>query len=71
MYNNNILSYCLFGPLYLFSLSLTLTNRSLLEDKKIPKELFILNGLTMLASGSILVYNFSLLNSCHFKSSRV
>ena len=29
-----ILSYCLFGSFYLFYISLALTNRSLLEDKK-------------------------------------
>lgn len=61
MYNHIILSSCLFGSLYLFSKSLTLTNKALLENKKIPNDLFIINGLTMLASGSILVYNFSLL----------
>jgi hypothetical protein len=57
MYNHNILSSCLFGSFYLFSISLSLTNKALLEDKKIPNELFIINGLTMLASGSIVVYN--------------
>jgi hypothetical protein len=31
---------------------------ALLEDKKIPNELFIINGLTMWASGCIIVYNF-------------
>jgi hypothetical protein len=62
MYNHIILSSCLFGSFYLFSTSLTLTNMALLEDKKIPNELFIINSLTMLASGCIIVYNFSLLN---------
>jgi hypothetical protein len=66
MYNHIILSSCLFGSFYLFSISLTLTNRALLEDKKIPNEVFIINGLTMFVSGSIVVYNFSLLNSCKF-----
>ena len=56
MYNHIILSSCLFGSVYLFSISLTLTNRALLEDKKIPNKLFIINGLTMLVSSSILVY---------------
>jgi hypothetical protein len=67
LYNNHIiLSSCLFGSFYIFSISLTLTNRALLEDKKIPNELFIINGLTMLVYGSIIVYNCSLFNSCHF-----
>ena len=68
MYNNIILSSCLFGSFYLFSTSLMLSNITLLEDKKIPSELFIINGLTMLVSGSIILYNFSLFNSFHFKS---
>lgn len=71
MYNNIILTSCLYGSLYLFSTTLTLTNKALLEDNKIPNELLIINGLTMLASGSIVVYNFSLLISFHFKSSRL
>ena len=68
--NNNILPSCLYGSVYLFATSLILTNKALLEDKKIPKELYILNGLTMLAFGSIVIYNFSL-HLSHFKSSRV
>jgi hypothetical protein len=68
MYNPIILSSCLFGSVYLFSISLILTNRALLEDKQIPNKLFIINGLTMLVSGSIY---FSLLHSCHFKPSKV
>jgi len=71
MYNHIILSSSLFGSIFLFSTSLILTNRALLEDKKIPNGVFIINGLTMLVSGSIIVYNFSLLNSSHFKSSKV
>ena len=71
MYNSIILSSCLFGSFYLCSTSLLLINRSLLENKKLPNELIIINGLTFLVSGSIVVYNFSLLNSSHFKSSRV
>ena len=72
MYNHIILSSSLFGSIFLFSTSLILTNRALLEDKKIPNGIFIINGLTMIASGSIIVaYNYSLLSSFHFKSSRV
>jgi hypothetical protein len=71
MYKSIILSSCLFGPFYLCSTSLLCINRSILENKKIPNELIIINGLTFLVSGSIVVYNFSLLISCHFKSSEV
>lgn len=72
MYNHIILSSSLFGSIYLFSTSLILTNKALLEDKKIPNGVFIINGLTMFVSGFIFVYcNLSLLNLSHFKSSRV
>jgi hypothetical protein len=59
MYNSIILSCGLFGSFYLCSTSLLLLGR--LENKKIPNELIIINGLTFLVSGSIIVYNFSLL----------
>ena len=64
MYNHIILSSCLFGSVYIFSISLALTNKALLEDKMLNK-IFIINGLTMLVSGSIVIYN---LNTCmsHF-----
>jgi hypothetical protein len=63
MYKSIILSSCLFGSFYLCSTSLELINSSLLENKKIPNELIVLNSLTFLVSGSIIVYNFSLLCS--------
>jgi len=67
MYNHIIL-FSLFGSIFLFSTSLILTNRALLVDKKIPNKVFILNGLIMFISGSIIVYyNFSFLNLFHFK----
>lgn len=59
MYNNVILSSCLFGSIYLFSTSLILINKLFLKDIKTRKKLFVLNGLIMLASGSIIIYNFS------------
>jgi hypothetical protein len=71
MYNYIISSSYLLGSFYLFSISLTLTNEALLENKKIPNRLIIINGLTMLVSGSIIIYNLTLFNLCHFKSSRV
>jgi predicted alpha/beta superfamily hydrolase len=56
MNNHIILSSSLFGSIFIFSTSLILTNRALLEYKKIPNGVFIINGLTMLVSGSIIVY---------------
>jgi hypothetical protein len=67
MNNHIILSSCLYGSIFIFTISLTLTNNALLKNKKISKELYIINGLTMFASGSIVIYNFSLLNFSHFK----
>ena len=71
MYDSIILSVGLFGSFYLCSTSLVLINRSLLENTKMPKELIIINGLTFLVSGSIVVYNFGLLKSSIFKCSKV
>jgi len=65
MYNHIILFSSLFGSIFLFSTSLILTNRAVLEDKKIPNGVFIINGLTMLVSGSIIV----MYNLFYFKSS--
>ncbi len=62
MYNHNILSSAVFGSIFLFSTSLILTtNSALLEDKQIQNRLFIINGLTMIVSGSIMVY-YNLVN---------
>ena len=61
MYNSIILSSCLFGSFYLFSVSLGLINYSFLENKKIPNILIIINGLTFVISGSMVIYSFSLL----------
>ena len=70
-YDSIILLSCFFGSFYLCSTSLVLINKSLLENKKIPNEIIIINGFTFLVSGSIVLYNFGLLNSSHFKSSNV
>ena len=62
MYNSIILFPCLFGSVYLFSKSLEvieLTNRALLENKKIPNKLIIINGLTCIISGSVFLYSIS------------
>jgi len=66
MYNSIILSSCLFGSVYLFSISLELLNMQLLENKKIQRKLFIINGLTLLVSGYIIIYNFRLLIKIKF-----
>lgn len=46
-------------------------NRAYLEDKKIPDKLIILNGLTFVMTGTIVVYSYSLLCLPYFKPSRV
>jgi hypothetical protein len=61
MYNSIILSSYLFGSVFLFSKSLELINRSLLENKKIPHKLILINGLTFILSGSVIIYSFILL----------
>jgi len=61
-----IVSSCLFGSVYLFSKSLDLLNRTLLENNKMPNNLIMLNGLTFLMSGSVVVYTFSLFRFLRF-----
>jgi hypothetical protein len=67
MSNSIILFSSLFGSVYLMSISLGLINRSFLENKKIPRELIIINGLTFVVSGSIFI-GLSLSNFSYFKS---
>ena len=57
MYNHIVVTTCFFGSIYLFGISLSLTNKALLEDKKIPYKLFVINGLTMMASGYIIMHS--------------
>jgi len=71
MYNSIILYSSLFGSYYLFSQSLGLINRALLENKKIPGELIIINGLTLVLSGSMIIYSFNLINLPHFKCEKL
>ena len=66
MYNSIILSSCLFGSVYLCSVSLVLINMSLLENKKLSSKLVIINGFTFIASGSLFIYSFRLLKSSDF-----
>jgi hypothetical protein len=70
MSNSIILFSSLFGSVYLISISLELINRSFLENKKIARELIIINGLTFLVSSSIFIGG-TLSNLSYFKSSRV
>jgi hypothetical protein len=60
MYNSIIISSGLFGSVYLFSKSLYLINRLLLEEKEVPPVLFLINGSTFIMSGSIFIYSFTL-----------
>ena len=55
MSNSIILFSSLFGSVYLIGKSLDLINRSLLENKKIPRELIIMNGLTFVMSGYVFI----------------
>ena len=47
------------------TVSLTFINKSLLENKKIPRELIIINGLTFVASSSIFI-GLTLSNASYF-----
>ena len=69
MSDSIILFSSLFGSVYLMSISLGLINRALLENKRIPGELIIINGLTFAASSSIFI-GCALSNLSYFKSSR-
>jgi len=70
MSNSIIYISSLFGSVYLMSVSLGMINRSLLENKKLPQELIIINGFTFAMSSSIFI-GISLSNLAYFKSSRV
>jgi hypothetical protein len=65
-----ILFSSLFGSVYLMSTSLGLINMSLLENKKLPYELIIINGFTFAMSSSIFI-DISLSNLSYYKSSRI
>ena len=61
MYKYIILSSCLLGSYYLFSKSLELINKPILENKKIPRTLILINGVTFVTSGFIIIYSFGLI----------
>lgn len=56
-----ILSAGLFGSVYLCSTTLTLINMAHIENKKMPNNLIILNGLTFIMTGSLVIYTFTAL----------
>ena len=58
---------CFVGSAYIFSTSLILINWTLLENKKIPRKLIIINGLTFIISGTVFISSFLFLNSSKFK----
>jgi len=60
MYKFIVLSSCLFGSVYLYGKSLKLINNLFLQNKKIPKHLMIINGLTFVIFGSVVVCSFYL-----------
>ena len=70
MSNSIILFSSVFGSVYLMSISLGLINRSFLENKKIPRKLIIINGLTFIVSSSIFIGG-TLSMLTYFKFSRV
>jgi hypothetical protein len=57
MYKSIILSSCMFGSVFLCSTSLLIINKYLLENRKMPFGLIIINGLTFVISGSVFIYS--------------
>ncbi len=55
MFNSIILSSCVFGSIYIFSVSLGLINMQIQKNKKISYKLMFMNSLTCLISCSIYV----------------
>lgn len=61
MYNSIILFASLFGSYYLFRQSVLLINNTLLQEKKVPIELYTLNIFTFMLSGSVVFANYCIL----------
>ena len=59
MSNSVTIFSTLFGSVYIFSISLALLNKSILESDKIPKALILINGATLVMSGSAFLYILS------------
>ena len=62
MYNSIVLSCTLFSSVYIFYKSVELINQSLLQDKQIPDSLVVINTLSFVVSGSIIIYSLALSN---------
>jgi hypothetical protein len=60
MSNHIILSTCLLGSVFICATSITMINVTYLENKKIPRFLIIINGLTFIISGFIFLFCFNL-----------
>ena len=71
MLESIVLTSYFFGSVYLFSKSLEFINRAYLQDNKIPDKLIVLNGLTFVMTGTVVLYSYSLLNLPHFTPSKV
>lgn len=56
MYDCIIITSLSFGSIYLFTNSLKIINHSILQNKNIPMPLYLMNGLTMLISGTTFIY---------------
>jgi hypothetical protein len=56
MYDCIIISSLSFGSIYLFANSLKIINDSVLQNKNIPMPLYLMNGLTMIISGTTFIY---------------
>jgi len=61
MYNSIILSSCMFGSFYLLSQSLESINRLQLENKQLSYKLILINGFTVILSGSVIIYGLKCL----------
>jgi len=56
MYDCIIVSTLSFGSIYIFTTSLKLINHSILMKKNISMPIYLLNGLTMIISGTTFIY---------------
>ena len=67
MYNSIILTSRLFGSVFIFSTSLILINKQHIENKKLPLYLNLINGLTLVVSGSVLLCSIDLSLNNYFQ----
>lgn len=56
MYDYIIISSLSFGSMYLFANSLKIISHSILMKTNIPMPLYLMNGLTMIISGTTFIY---------------